>query len=425
MIHIIRNIKYSLRDTLKNILKAFISSFGILFLISFLVLYVSFRNSIKNYIDKSLFGKLSINQVRITPKSNKDTLSFANSSIGGASIKKRQVKKIRKMKELRDVMSVIRMNLPSKVRVELFGIKRRMFSPICGIDPGYFRGKMKNWRNFINKDPVPVIGPAFFLQIANNYLSLKGFPILTAKTLEELPIRLDIYTDFANRKEVKVKAVVHGFSDILTFPGVLVPSDFIVKFTQKIKKTQDKKWQGYHYIIMYAKVKNIKDIPAITKKLNKMGLKVESQRDIANKTNKVMNIIDSSSIFILSIFLILTVISIFNSYLTIVYNRSHKFSLKRVLGVSKIRIIIGFVLESACIGALYGIIGFYVGIYLLSYLSNNISDWIPGLSGILLLPGESNLFQIAIMLSVLVSSVSALIPAIFASNINLFKAVRK
>jgi ABC-type lipoprotein release transport system permease subunit len=52
----------------------------------------------------------------------------------------------------------------------------------------------------------------------------------------------------------------------------------------------------------------------------------------------------------MGIFLFLTVIAIFNSYLTIVYNRSYTFPLQRVIGVSKARIILTFVFEGAVKG---------------------------------------------------------------------------
>ncbi len=82
---------------------------------------------------------------------------------------------------------------------------------------------------------------------------------------------------------------------------------------------------------------------------------MESQQEIAAKTNRALAVIDGSSLVIRA-FLFLTVIAIFNSYLTIVYNRSYTFSLQRVIGVSKARIILTFVFEAAVIGALFGLI---------------------------------------------------------------------
>ncbi len=427
MLYIINNLRLSISDTIKNILKSLISSFGIIFLISFLVLYLSFRDSLQKYIDTKLFGKISINEILIKPYSKGKLLSLANSSITGKYIPAWKVRKIKKMDDLKNVFSIMRLNFPSKVAVEMLGKKKRMYTPICGIHRSFFKGKIRNWKQFYYKNTVPVIAPAIILQIANNFMSIKGYPIINEKFLKDFPIRLDIYTTPAfvePRVDQKIPAKILGFTDAIDFPGILVPSNFIYSFSKKYKK-QAKRKNGFNYIMIYAKVKDIKKLPEISNKIKKLGLKIESRKDIASKTNRVLEILDASSLVIIAILLILSIISIFNSNLTIVYNRSQKFSLKRILGISKLRIMISFMFEAIAIGALYGIIGFYLGNYLISYFSGNIEQLLPILKDISLESKSDDLFIKALGLSVIVSVLSAFIPALFASNVNLFKAVRK
>jgi ABC-type antimicrobial peptide transport system permease subunit len=156
-----------------------------------------------------------------------------------------------------------------------------------------------------------------------------------------------------------------------------------------------------------------------------MGLEVQSQNDVAEKTNKAMSIIDTTSFAIVGILLLITVISIFNSYLNIVYTRTQKFSLQRVLGVSKLRIISGFVVEAVVVGLIYGLLGYYLGSTLVHYLTINIEELVPVLKGIVIQPIREGLLVQALLASMGFSALSALVPAVFASNINLFKAVRR
>jgi ABC-type antimicrobial peptide transport system permease subunit len=207
--------------------------------------------------------------------------------------------------------------------------------------------------------------------------------------------------------------------------GILVPSDFIFKYMRQHRADYPDGQPELRYMMMYVKVRDIKKLPEITKQIQKLGVQVESQQDVAAKTNKALSIIDGSSMVIIGMFLILTVISIFNSYLTIVYNRSQKFSLRRVLGVSKARIIMGFVVEAAFVGMLYGLAGYYAGNWLLKTASAYLAKWVPSLSGIVLVSSDGAVLYIAIAASAAISSLSALVPAVFASNINLFKAIRK
>ncbi len=426
--YIYRNLKFTIKDLLKNTAKALISSFGILFLISFLVLYLSLRTSMKDYIGEKLFGKLAINEIVIYPKAGYGKDVYSTIASKRNTIRPSIVKRIRRMKDFSRVYSLIRLNYESKILVELMGRSKKPHAPLYGIEPGFFAGKNRRWRQFRTKAVLPIIAPKLVIKLFNNYAAVRGMPQFTEKQLIGFPGELYIKTsDYYAEEEIKYKFPVklHSLTSDLEFSGLLVPNDFIVKFARKHSRDSGKYKKGYSYVRLFARVKNIKDLPAITKKLQKMGLKVKSQSDISKKTNRALEIVDSVSLLIGSIILILTVIAIFNSYLIIVHNRSYGFSLKRVIGVSKIRIVFNFLIEAAVIGVIYGLIGFFVGSYLTTYLSLNLSKWIPVLKGLVLVPAGKALLIKAILLSVSVSCLSALIPALFASNMNLFKAVRK
>lgn len=423
----IKSILLSLHESTRNVLKTLLASFGIIFLISFIVLYIVFRDSVQAYLDQQLFGNLAINELVIRPRGATGFEAFSPTS-PAHNINPYHVDQIRRLPEMERVFSVIRLDYATKVRAEMMGKEKKMYMPICGIEPGFFEGKDPNWRRFHMRTPVPVIAPKFALEMFNNFLSLNGFPQMSTRDLYRFPLDLFVITsphDAEKEVELKMDGEVHGFTDQFSFPGIIVPSDFIVDFARRHQNDFGRYKKGYHYIILYARVKDVKTLPDVVARIRSMGLDVQSQNDVAEKTNKAMSIIDTTSFAIVGILLLITVISIFNSYLNIVYTRTQKFSLQRVLGVSKLRIISGFVVEAVVVGLIYGLLGYYLGSTLVHYVTINIEELVPVLKGIVIQPIREGLLVQALLASMGISALSALVPAVFASNINLFKAVRR
>lgn len=420
--YIIRNIRFFFKDIFKNILKALFSSFGIIFLIAFMVIYISLRQSVSQYLGSTLFGSMDINDIIINPGArlgNEVMVTRENTISAG------NVAKIRQMPELSNVYSLIRMSYVTRIETAVLDRNQTVRIPIYGIEQGFFKGKTQQWQTFRNKTPLPLVFPKFGLQFLNTYLAQEGLPQFKEKDMVGYPgilkISVDINEDEYKRYETPL--VLHSLSDVFDFPGVIIPSDFITNFSKRHRMDSGKPFEGYTYIRLYAKVKDIKQLPEITAKLQKMGLKVESRSDISQKTNKAMDIIDSMFLLVGLVLLMLTVISIFNSYLVISYNSAYDISLKRVIGLSKMRVILTFVIEAALIGALLGVIGYFLGQYLMDHFSSKIGEWIPAFKDLIFVKTDKSYLPQAIIFSVVVSAASALIPAIAASNKNLFKTM--
>jgi len=423
--YIIRNAKLIIEEIVKNIWKALLSSFGIILLIAFLVLYLSLRDSVTNFVEKRLFGSLDINEIIIEPKAKtgEATLSYAINSIPAE-----KVKAIRKMNNVASVYTVTCINAATKIKIELLGKSRAPYVPICGISQQFIKDKVPGYKSFryYPNEPVPVIAPQVALDMFNNFAAINNLPFFNEETLKGFPLTLIIDTpkSIEVKKHLEIPAVVHSFSSLFNLTGIVVPDTFVNKIAAQYA-AETKSAQPILYIRLYAKVKDVKKLPEVTKQIKSMGLAVTSLDEVASKTNQAMSIIDGFSIFVGFFLLLLTVISIFNSYLIIIYNRSYSFSLRRILGVSKFRIIMTFMVEAAFIGAVYGFIGYLAGAYLIEAAGAKLSSLLPALSGIGLEPVGMNVCAGLVLFSIAISSLSALIPAIFASNMNLFKALSK
>lgn len=428
MLHIFSNIALITRDSIRNIVRTMIASFGIIILIAFIVMYIPFRESVKNYIESNIFGKLAINEIVIYPPNvRKNNIITPSSSIVG-EISADKMRRINSFPEIETMHKVARLDFKTKIHVSLFGYTRYPYVPICGVNREYMKGKVPGWQNFRNTRPVPMVAPKLVLEMLNEFLVIKNIPPLEENSLKGFPVNILIFEPpSAERpeKELQIPSTLLGFADVFPFPAVLVPLDYITEFADAKRKELGLQKRGYKYIMSIVTVKDVKKLPEVSRKIQNMGLVIESQQDVAAKTNSALEIIDRFSYLVIGILLVITVISIFNSYLNIVYVRSYNFSLKRIIGVSKLRIIIEFVIESAIVGAILGAVGFLIGDRLLAYLSQKIGQWIPVLRSITLTSGTEHLFAMSILFSIVISSLSALLPAIFASNMNLFKASRK
>ncbi len=442
MIHILRSIYYGIRSSLTNIFISLVSSFGILFIITFLILYMSFRTSVQQFIDDNFLGNLDINEIVITPANESDENVFTSSSGKGARISRDQVLAVREMEDFEKTYTLIMFDYKARLRIEMFGERTAPLLPFYAIEPDFFDGKVKNWKQFYYRPgaAVPVIAPKFTLMMLNNYLYFQGMPQLRINDLQNFPLTIKVETkrsvsipnaDRSVNEDTdvhftEIDAQVFDFTAAIDRPGAIVPMDFMTYFAGRAHYADGRWKRGYTYIMMYAKVKDNKKLPETVDKLEELGLQVQSQSDTAQKANQVLRIIDSFSLAIVGILLILTIISIFNANLNIVNQMSHKFSLTRILGVTKIRIVITFILESGAVGAIYGVLGYHAGNYLFEYAARYMKDLLPEIASISFQAShDPQILFLAVALSAGVSAVSSFIPAIIASNINLFKAVRR
>ena len=422
LFYIVTNLRFLFKDISRNILKALFSSFGIIFLIAFLVIYISLRQSVSKYIGDTLFGSMDINEIIIHPRTGGGRDVIVS---GENSIKPNVVTQIRGMKDFSVVYTLVKLDYVTRIETSVIGQDQFIRVPIYGIEQGFFMNKNPRWQSFTNKVPLPIVIPKYGLQFLNSYLAQEGFPQFTEAALTGYPGMLNISVEDSEnaRQRFSTPVAIHSLSDAIDFPGLIIPSAFLVNFAKTHRMDSGKPKEGITHVRMYAKVKDIKRLPEITDKLKKMGLKVESRSDISQKTNKAMAIIDAIFLFLGIVILALTVISIFNSYLVIAYNSGYEISLKRVIGLSKLHVIFSFVFEAALIGVFLGIIGYFLGQYLIEALSSHIAAWIPILKDLIITKPERAYLHYAIIFSVVVSAMSALVPAIFASNKNLFKTM--
>ena len=428
MNYLLRNIIVEVRDFIKRMPRVFLSSFGILFLITVLVLFVSIRRTVTEYIEKRIFGKLQINELVVYPRSDGGQQTFSFSAPAAKSIPPRRVRAIGKIPGIKNVQQVLRLNAPVSLKVGAFGRYLKTDILVSGVERSFFyKSPGINWRRFTMEDHVPVVVPYFALDLYNNFAAANGMPQFGEKALVGLRMDLTLGSSsfMSGRPGVEYPAKVYGFTSRLNTSGIVVPSEFLRRFCREKGAETVYGKDCISATMLFVSVKNPADLPGAAKAIGRMGLRVESQRDIAEKTQRALQLIDAVFGLIMIMILLLSGVAIFNSYLAIVYHRRGEITLKRVLGVSKLRVLVTFIVEATLVGASYGVAGFYGGYYSIAFLGKKMPQWVPALKDISLSADITGLLPVAVLLAAGVSAASALVPSIVAANLSLFDSTKQ
>lgn len=366
--------------------------------------------------------------MKVMPKSNTSFIGFKLFSQSKNYISNSQIKNIKKIPGIKSVQKIIRLNLPASLKVGFLGRYMRTDILISGAERSFFRGTKINWKKFKSKKQVPIIVPYFALDLYNNFAAVNNLPEFGEKALLDFPLDILIgSSSFMGDSpfQYTYNAKIYGFTSALSTTGIVVPSEFIRNFCKRHKSSGFSKDNCFSSIMLFVKSKTTQQLPSVVKKIKRLGLHVESNKDIAEKTRSALSFIDGAFSLLMTIILILTVIAIFNAYLAIVYSRSQEISLTRVLGVSKLRIVIVFIIEAGLVGIIYGLTGYFLGKNLVFYLAKYIGQLFPLMKGLKMTAVTVSLLPISVAVSAIVSILSALIPAIVASNLNLYFSVNK
>ncbi len=418
--YIFRNLRLEVRDLLGRIPRVLLASFGVFFLIAFLAFFMALRDSVSSYMENRIFGRLDINEVRVMPRPLPEGRGPDFSSTRANEIPESKIRAIRKLDGVGSIYRVIRLNAPAMLYAGAFGTHLRTDILVSGVEPDFFRGTDINWKRFVPGERLPVVIPYFALDLYNNFAAASGLPELGKKALTGFMMDLSIGKSsfIPGGKESRFPAKVAGFSDRVSSAGIVVPSDFIRRYCR------DNPGNTWSTILLHITSRSPAKVPSLVDGIRRLDLQVQSRRDIAEKTNRALALVDGVFFIVMIIILALTVTAIANSYMAVVYNRSQEIVLRRIVGQSKLRVVLSFIVEAAAVGAIFGAGGFFIGQMGIAHLSRMLPKWVPLLAGLEISPPPMKFLAPAAFLSAAVAAASAFVPAVIASNLNLFKSTK-
>lgn len=253
---------------------------------------------------------------------------------------------------------------------------------------------------------------------------------------ETLTLRTDKQEE--NAKQYSVELTVTGVmledysKGWYTSEGIIMDINQLKKIEQEYKKlnnikdTNSSSNNGYQEV--YVKVDDVKNVAAVEEKIKEYGYNtysMSSQREEMQKQSAVMQMILGG---IGATALVVAAIGIANTMTMAIYERTREIGIMKVLGCRLSEIRKMFLIESACIGLMGGIVGVLVSYgasALLNYFAPIIGEAIgmSGVSKISIIPIW--LLLLGLSFSTLIGLISGLIPANKAVKISALEAIRR
>lgn len=305
---------------------------------------------------------------------------------------------------------------------------------LVGISPGLAREGLRNTKYFgpDKKGRWPLLIPQPIIDLFTAYLNqnktpTKGFlPDFSGKDFPTVDLKLNIGYSVGMQSgavedtyDLRLAGVLPGGQVM----GLAVP----LKLVRKLNGQKNKS-SAWYYKELFIETESNEVIPQVTKKLEALGLTVESSSEIAKRASRTMRLVKRFFQGIVFLFLLISGISIFNSFLLIITRLRKEIALFRFLGASKIYISSLYLVQAAIVGALHGALAFAGAGYLVDYLNKKIVEWVPVLP---LGPGE-NLFILegdlltpVVLTAAGAAAASALIPAILTTRSKILYSLRK
>jgi putative ABC transport system permease protein len=188
--------------------------------------------------------------------------------------------------------------------------------------------------------------------------------------------------------------------------------------------TREDRFQGYSTILV--RVDNTANIEEVGKKINELGLGVQTAKGMLDQIEKIFNLVGMIIGAIGGIVLFVAALGIINNMLMATFERTREIGILRACGATKSTIRNMFIFEASTLGFLGGAIGLAISFGLakiLNIFGNKIalSQNVP-INNLISFPLWLIIGVIA--LTTIIGTLSGLLPAIRASNMDPVEALR-
>lgn len=236
-----------------------------------------------------------------------------------------------------------------------------------------------------------------------------------------ITVRLRLYGEDGRPLDKEVSFIPTGY---LKSTGSDVDSQAFIDL-EYAKELSEKEY--YDGILI--KVDSSSQIPEVRDKVEKLGLSTSSSLDEVESVNRIMNGVTLVLAFFSSISLLVGGLMVVNTMVVSVYERTREIGISKAIGASEQDILRMFLAECLIIGAAGGIIGDLFGV-LFSYLIDRVGTAllvsrldVGGLEHLTAL--NFNILAAGFFLSMLVTVLSGLYPALRAAKLDTVKALRQ
>ena len=393
--------------------------------IAALLTFWSLKLGIEKATESSLAQKTNLNQITVLPASNNFGLSKLGQNV--SNLTPEIVAKIKNIPHVTKVYPQISYRGPASLEIKILGQSFITDSLIFGVPAEIIQSDLPDlskWRTDIT--PLPLIAPRKILDLYNYTVAINhGPPTIDEKSLldNEITIHLNYSSFFPGLSQEKetLQGRIVGFSDKVNLIGLSLPYEKIAQLNQALGQKEEK----YHQLYVFVdQPENTELVAADIEKLNVETSYLQKEFQKFSQSFFYLKIILS---LISLIILILAAISIFNTFLSLVFERTHDIGILRAIGANRFHIMNIFLSESAILGFLGGLIGLVVSLISAQAINYFALKPLANLSfkptSIFYFPWTLIVFSL--IFAVIFSLLSAFLPAYKATRLDPIEALKK
>ena len=376
----------------KHFFRIAASSISFLITLILVVLFLGVMRPIKSLFVQKLEGSLPGELIKLRPKEMSENVNplslFQKKPDVHFGVTKKEIRRIQSWKDVqsvhytqmlqRPVLTYLKhpllSNLGGGIRFDILieGVKPSLVKPYLFC--------MKNFKPQRKKQPdgqmvviLPVVVPEIYVSIAQVWLSVNQLPMPKMDSFEGIDLNMLVGQSILKRRgepqeSIRVIGRVCGFIP----EGIISTMGVPIRWVEGYHRSQDMKIAADSYDQIFVRVKNSKNVGKIKKRLKKYNLVSHARSKKYGELFRWISKIDYifwSTAFIL---ILLSGISLVNSFTLLSTEKRYEFGLYLVLGSSPLFIWVMMFFEGAIWGGIHSFLSFKVADLLFVYLKDNL-----------------------------------------------------
>lgn len=288
---------------------------------------------------------------------------------------------VRALRGIEYVAPQLSLRMPMRAEAEVLGQAAESDAFVLGVDPVIVGTDVdKRFKFQYQPDdtkPVPCVVPRYFLDMYNlAYSESMGLPKVNEHFAIGKHVKLYLGESYtmgdasAKKKEVTLQIV--GLTPNPNFVGVLIPLRNAMGFNEWYTGKKDKSYSALH-----VKLSDVNALADVTASIEKMELMVQSQKETFEKFQFVARALGVLTGLFGIIVVLISAISVFNTFSLIMSQRRGEVGLLRAVGATRRTVSTVYVAEVAAIGLLGGAIGIAASVIILKIADKQIVARLP------------------------------------------------
>ncbi len=400
----------SFRNLWRRKLRTMLTVLGVVIGAASIIIMISLGLGMKIQQEQIVDDAGSIKEIFVFPKENSDQSEFMG-------LTTKDLKKVENIRYVKKAYPMLNIAFLSSIQVGNYSADAN----IVGIDPDYFRDaeieiiKGKAYKD--NQKLTVLLASSFTNGLRKNGEQLTNEE---AKNVNPFSSKISIY---AVDKDKEINVNLSGIYKSVSFdrnPTTYMDINEVKRLNKMYSKTQPPEGYSAFKII----VNDVKNVEKVQQELDKLNYTNFSMVEFANSFSESLSIVQAVLAGIGSISLIVAAIGITNTMVMSIYERTKEIGVMKVIGASISDIKEMFLIESAMIGLLGGIIGVALSFGVSKVLNNVLTTQFNTKEAFNISVIPLWLVAMSLLFSIIIGLVSGYMPARRATKLSAIDAIR-